>query len=166
MSDMIHLTGGAIDYRLRGSGPPLVLLSTLSGSWMRQVLELSRHHTVLTYDMRGFGDSPSNSDHPTNAEHADDLAAVLDALGMDTAVVVGMSHGGLVAQHFALKHGYRLAGLGLVATFCVPHGPTTSCCACSTASWNVTTYPVSGRFSRACCSPRPTRPRCCVARVL
>lgn len=122
--DRIKLDGGSIRYRLRGSGRPLILLATLSGSWLRQVPTLSRHFSVLTYDMRGFGDSPSNMGFPTNAEHADDLATLLDVLRMDKAVVVGMSHGGLVAQHFAAKHAERLAGLGLVATFAAPHGPT------------------------------------------
>ncbi|MDQ2583479.1 hypothetical protein CKY47_05690 [Saccharothrix yanglingensis] len=122
--ERIDVTGGAIGYRRGGSGPPLVLLSTLAGGWLRQVPVLSRHFDVLTYDMRGFGDSPSDTGHPTNAQHADDLAVLLDRLGVDRAAVVGMSHGGLVAQHFAAKHADRLTGLGLVATFAAPHGPT------------------------------------------
>ncbi|MBB5953852.1 3-oxoadipate enol-lactonase [Saccharothrix tamanrassetensis] len=120
----IDLDGGGIGYRLRGNGPPLVLLATLAGSWMRQLPALSQHFTILTYDMRGFGDSPSDTGFPTNAQHADDLAALLDHLDIDRAVVIGMSHGGLVAQHFAAKHTDRLSGLGLVATFAAPHGPT------------------------------------------
>lgn len=122
--DRIDLDGGNIRYRVRGQGPPLVLLATLSGSWMRQTPQLSRHFSVLTYDFRGFGDSASPAGFPTNAEHADDLAAVLDQLGIERAPVIGMSHGGLVAQYFAAKHADRLSGLGLVATFAVPHGPT------------------------------------------
>jgi len=124
MDDWVQLKDGAIRFRQRGSGPSLVLVSTLAGSWTRQVTELSRNFTVLTYDMRGFGNSPSTTGFPTNADHADDLAAVLDALGIARAVVVGMSHGGLVGQHFTVKHADRLAGLGLVATFARPHGPT------------------------------------------
>jgi 3-oxoadipate enol-lactonase len=122
--DTVSLPGGEINLRLRGSGPPLVLVSTLAGGWTSQVNELSRQFTVLTYDLRGFGASPSKTGFPTNAEHADDLATVLDALGIPRAVVVGMSHGGLVGQHFAARHRDRLAGLCLVATFAKPHGPT------------------------------------------
>ncbi|WP_158075596.1 alpha/beta fold hydrolase [Actinokineospora bangkokensis] len=122
--DRIELDGGSIRYRVRGSGQPLVLLATLQGSWLRQVRALTEHFTTITYDMRGFGDSPSLVGFPTNAEHADDLAALLDHLGVERAVVVGMSHGGLVAQHFAAKHAERLAGLGLIATFGTAHGPT------------------------------------------
>ncbi|MGW5456625.1 alpha/beta fold hydrolase [Nocardia sp. NPDC003979] len=121
----VHLTTGTIRYRLKGNGgPPLVLLSTLMGSWLRQVPILSRHFSVLTYDMRGFGNSPSSAGYPTNAQHADDLVGVLDHLSIKRAIVVGMSHGGLVAQHFAARHPGRLSGLGLVATFAAPHGPT------------------------------------------
>lgn len=122
--DRVVLDGGTIRFRQRGAGPPLVLVSTLAGGWTRQVPELSRTFTVLTYDLRGFGDSPSTRGLPTNAEHAEDLAAMFDELGIARAAVVGMSHGGLVSQHFAAKHPDRLAGLGLVATFAKPHGPT------------------------------------------
>ena len=122
--DLVDIPGGAIRLRRKGAGPPLVLLSTLAGGWMRQVPELSRDFTVITYDMRGFGGSPSDRGFPTNAEHAADLAALLDRLDLPRATVVGQSHGGLVAQHFAAGYPGRLAGLGLVATFSCPHGPT------------------------------------------
>lgn len=122
--DTIAVPGGGVRCRTVGAGPPLVLLTTLSGSWMRQVPALREHFTVITYDMRGFGDSPSTTGFPDNAAHADDLARVLDALGVPAATVVGLSHGGLVAQHFAARHAERLTGLGLVATFGASHGPT------------------------------------------
>ncbi|MFD0391949.1 alpha/beta fold hydrolase [Streptomyces nogalater] len=86
-------------------------MSTLAGTWMRQSSELSKHFTVLTYDMRGFGDSPSAQDgFPSNAEHADDLARLLDILDLPEASVLGLSHGGLVAQHFVLRHPQRVSG--------------------------------------------------------
>jgi 3-oxoadipate enol-lactonase len=122
--ETVELAQGTIRYRLHGQGAPLVLLSTLSGGWVRQLPQLSRHFTLLRYDVRGFGESTSRSGLPTNAEHADDLAALLDALDLGAAIVVGMSHGGLVAQHFAATHPDRLLGLGLVSTFAAPHGPT------------------------------------------
>ncbi|UMP00007.1 alpha/beta fold hydrolase [Amycolatopsis sp. EV170708-02-1] len=122
--ERIEVDGGDIRYRFDGSGPSLVLLTTLSGTWMRQLPVLTRHFRVLTYDMRGFGESVSDTGFPANAEHADDLAVLFDRLDIDRAAVIGMSHGGLVAQHFAAKHSERLSGLGLVATFAAPHGPT------------------------------------------
>lgn len=120
----LDLNGGHIEFRTKGEGEPLVLLSTLSGSWMRQLPVLSKKFQVISYDMRGFGDSPSATGFPTNAEHADDLALLLESLGVERATVIGLSHGGMVAQHFAAKHGERLAGLGLVSTIASAHGPT------------------------------------------
>lgn len=123
-TNRVTVPGGSITYKLEGEGPLLVLLTTLSGTWLRQIPELSKHFTVLTYDMRGFGESPSQTGFPSNTEHADDLAAVLDALHFSDATVVGLSHGGLVGQHFAAKHADRLRGLSLVATFAKPRNST------------------------------------------
>lgn len=123
-ADVVGVPGGGIFYRVVGDGPPLVLLTTLSGSWMRQVPVLREHFRVVTYDLRGFGESPSSTGFPANTEHADDLAAVLDHLHLPAATVVGLSHGGLVAQHFAARHPHRLTGLGLVATFGQTHPQT------------------------------------------
>ncbi|GAB2830142.1 alpha/beta fold hydrolase [Actinocorallia aurea] len=124
ITDTAQLKEGAIRYRARGEGPPLVLLTTLGGTWMRQIPALSKHYTVITYDMRGFGDSPSATGYPANADHADDLAELLTALGHDRAAVAGLSHGGLVAQHFAARHPERLSALALVATFAKPREST------------------------------------------
>jgi 3-oxoadipate enol-lactonase len=114
--DTVRLRDGSIRYRIRGDGPPLALLSTLSGTWMRQFPLLAKHFTVLTYDFRGFGASPSATGFPTNEEHADDLATLTETLGFPRVSVVGLSQGGMVAQYFAVRHPDRLAGLGLVAT--------------------------------------------------
>ncbi|WP_239340439.1 alpha/beta fold hydrolase [Frankia sp. CiP3] len=121
---VVDLPGGSISYRLRGEGPLLVLVTTLSGTWMRQIPTLRKYFTVLTYDMRGFGDSVSTTGFPTNEEHADDLALLLDALGFPAGTVLGLSHGGLVSQWFAVRHPDRLTGLALVATFATPSDST------------------------------------------
>ena len=115
---------GSIQYWLEGDGPPLVLVSTLSGTWQMQVRELRKRFTVLTYDMRGFGRSPSANGLPSNQQHADDLAALLTAVGCSRARLIGLSHGGLVCQHFAARYPDRLAGLVLAATFARARGST------------------------------------------
>jgi 3-oxoadipate enol-lactonase len=119
-----EVSGGSISYQVEGEGPLLVLVSTLAGTWRGQVRDLRKRFTILTYDMRGFGESPSTTGFPTNAEHADDLAALLDVVGASRATVLGLSHGGLVSQHFAGKHPDRLSGLALVATFAKARGST------------------------------------------
>ncbi|HEU4727134.1 MAG TPA: alpha/beta hydrolase [Kofleriaceae bacterium] len=122
----LEISSGRIRYSLVGDGVPLCLVSTIAGTWHGQLRSLSKHHQVLTYDMRGFGGSTS-VDHalPSNDQHADDLAEIIGAAGLSRPpVVVGLSHGGLVAQRFALRHPERLAGLVLVATFARASGST------------------------------------------
>ncbi|MFI1970544.1 alpha/beta fold hydrolase [Streptomyces cinnamoneus] len=116
MAEDLQITHGSIRYSLRGDGPPLVLLSTLAGTWMRQATTLSKDFTVLTYDMRGFGESPSETGFPDNEGHADDLAEILDKLGFPRAHLFGLSQGGMVSQYFARRHPDRLEKLGLIAT--------------------------------------------------
>ncbi|WP_437626756.1 alpha/beta fold hydrolase [Sorangium sp. So ce1151] len=117
---------GRLRYALVGEGPPLCLVSTMSGTWHRQLRTLTKRYQVLTYDMRGFGESTSaDGALPSNEEHADDLAEIIDHLDLARPpVVVGLSHGGLVAQHFALRHPNKLSGLVLTATFARAYGST------------------------------------------
>lgn len=116
----LNIRSGSVRYSLVGEGPPICLVSTISGTWRGQLRTLAKRYQVLTYDMRGFGGSTSTGDGelPTNEQHADDLAEIIGGLGLARPpVVVGLSHGGLVAQRFALRHPDQLSGLVLVATF-------------------------------------------------
>jgi 3-oxoadipate enol-lactonase len=79
-----------------------VLMST--ASWAFQTPVLSQHYRLLLYDCRGMW----QSDHPPGPYsmelHADDLAALLDALGIDRAHIGGTSYGAEVSMAFALKY--------------------------------------------------------------
>lgn len=102
-------------------GEPLLLIMGMSGSrlsWGEAFLgELARDFDVVAYDHRGVGSS-SRSERPfTLAELAEDAAGLLDALGWDTAHVVGISMGGMVAQELALAHPERLRTLTLGCTY-------------------------------------------------
>jgi len=70
----------------------------------------------LAPDLPGFGASASLPGPYTMEAYADGLAALLDARGLERVALVGGSMGGVVAQHFALRHPARLARLLLVAT--------------------------------------------------
>ena len=70
----------------------------------------------LAPDLPGFGASARLPGPYTMEAYADGLAALLDARGLDQIALVGGSMGGVVAQHFALRHSARLARLLLVAT--------------------------------------------------
>lgn len=103
-----------------GSGPVVVLLHAFPLSramWAAQRRELSRRYRVVTPDLRGMGETPAGDAVPTMKDLADDVAALLDHLGIAGPVVVGgSSMGGYVAQAFALVHPDRLRGLILMDT--------------------------------------------------
>lgn len=86
-----------------------VLMST--ASWGLQTPVLARSYRVLLYDCRGMW----KSDHPagpyTMELHADDLAGLLDALGIERAHIGGISYGGEVSLAFALKYPQRTRSL-------------------------------------------------------
>jgi pimeloyl-ACP methyl ester carboxylesterase len=107
-------------WREGGDGPALVLLNGWSASglaWPRTwVRELERTRRVIRIDNRGSGYSRFAQTPFTMPDLADDIAAVLDAVGTERATVLGMSMGGMIAQEFALRHPARLAALILVAT--------------------------------------------------
>jgi pimeloyl-ACP methyl ester carboxylesterase len=106
-------------YEEAGSGEPLVLIRGLGSdlqAWAPSIPALAKQFRVITYDNRGAGRT-SAPDKPYSIEGmADDLAALLDALKIAKASVVGYSMGGMVAQEFALKHAGKLEKLVLLAT--------------------------------------------------
>jgi 3-oxoadipate enol-lactonase len=109
-------------YELHGpeTAPVLVLnngvIMNAATSWVFQTATLSKHYRLLQYDCRGQG----QSDHPegpyTMDLHADDLAALMGALGIEQAHVAGISYGGEVAQAFVLKYPAKVRTLILADT--------------------------------------------------
>ncbi|MDR6393287.1 alpha/beta fold hydrolase [Paraburkholderia phenoliruptrix] len=75
--------------------------------WAPQIDALAASYQVLVYDMLGHGESALPSATPTLAEYAAQLKALLDAMGIGRAHVVGHSMGALVALEFALAHPQR-----------------------------------------------------------
>jgi 3-oxoadipate enol-lactonase len=119
-------TGPTLNYVRRGSGEPMLLIQGMSGnhlSWGEPFLtELERDFDLVAYDHRGVGKSSRVTDPFSIADLADDAAAVLDALGWDSAHVVGISMGGMVAQELALRHPQRVRTLTLGCTYCGGEG--------------------------------------------
>jgi len=104
--DTGHATidGGALFYESAGSGPVVVLLhggNLDRRMWDEQFIPFSRHYRVIRYDARGFGRS-TPADKPFAAH--DDLAALLRALHIERASLIGLSLGGRIAMDFALVH--------------------------------------------------------------
>ena len=104
----------------KGSGPPVVFVHGFcqsSAYWapsLERVAEQGVHG--LAVDLPGFGASAGLPGPYTMAGLADALARELDARGLREVVLVGGSMGGVVAQHFALRHAGRVTRLLLVAT--------------------------------------------------
>lgn len=73
-------------------------------------------HRVLVVDNRGTGESARPLRPWTMAEMADDVAAVLDHASVEQARVIGMSLGGMIALHTAVRHPDRVQALGLICT--------------------------------------------------
>jgi pimeloyl-ACP methyl ester carboxylesterase len=115
----VPVLGGVVHVEEAGSGAPLVLLHGLGGDatfWMRELDALAGRFRVIALDLRGSGRTATASTEHEVEDLADDVAAVLDALGIERAHVVGFSMGGYVAQAFAVRHPERLARLVLAAT--------------------------------------------------
>ncbi|MGH2587722.1 MAG: alpha/beta fold hydrolase, partial [Dehalococcoidia bacterium] len=79
---------------------------------------LARSFRVITFDNRGTGLSDKPEAPTTIAQMADDVAGLLDALGIARAHVFGISMGGMIAQELALRHPEKVAGLVIGCTNC------------------------------------------------
>jgi pimeloyl-ACP methyl ester carboxylesterase len=113
-----------IAYETAGHGDPLLMIMGFladSRMWVLQTPVFSEHFTCITFDNRGVGMSSSPPGPYTTEQMAADAIAVLDDAGIDRAHVLGISMGGAIAQHVALKAPERIRSLTLAATWCHPN---------------------------------------------
>jgi len=107
-------------YESLGEGTPMVLQAHDHTPWLfAQAPVFSQRYRFLTYDRRGTGRSTSPPGDWTPADLANDLAAFLDALGIQRAIVGGSSLGGVVTAEFAVDHPSR--ALALIIGHTVPY---------------------------------------------
>jgi pimeloyl-ACP methyl ester carboxylesterase len=112
-SDLLYFTE-------RGSGSPLLLLHGLmvTGEMFEPVIEyFATRHRVIVPDLRGHGRSRGLAPPYTAAQLASDLSRLLDRLGIDSAAVLGYSHGGAIAQQLALDYPTRCNRLVLACAY-------------------------------------------------
>ncbi len=118
IADALTVASGAarLAVEAAGEGPSVVLLHAGVAdrrSWRPVMAPLLADHHVVAWDRRGFGDTTVDRAEPH--DHVTDLVAVLDALSIDRAVLVGNSQGGRTAMDAALAHPERVAGVMMVA---------------------------------------------------
>ncbi|NUR93127.1 MAG: alpha/beta fold hydrolase [Nonomuraea sp.] len=91
--------------------------------WLAQREGLARSCRVITPDLRGFGGSRLGDDEPSVEAMADDVAAMLDAEGVERAVIGGLSMGGYVTMAFCRRHPDRVLGVVLADTKATADAP-------------------------------------------
>ncbi len=110
----VDVDGAQLAYRVDGHGPALVLVHAGIADmrmWEPLVGLLDHRFTVVRYDMRGHGETTYG---PGECSDVDDLGALLDALEIESCVLVGASFGGLVALAFAAAHPERVERLAVI----------------------------------------------------
>lgn len=110
-SGHIDVDGTAVYYEHAGDGRAVVLLHAGvadSRMWDEQFAEFARDFLVARFDFRGFGRTQLA---PGEFSDFDDVAAVMDALGLETAAIVGLSYGAQVAIDFCLAYPERVDAL-------------------------------------------------------
>jgi 3-oxoadipate enol-lactonase len=139
-----------IDYERSGDGPPLLMIMGMSGtalSWGEPFLSDLRHDfDLIAYDHRGVGASSQLDGPVTIREMAQDAAGLLAALELDSAHVLGISMGGMIAQELALAAPERIRTLTLGCTYCGGEG---SSLAAPAALQRLTEAMMSGDRERA-----------------
>ncbi len=116
-SGFVNVGDARLYYETAGQGIPFVMIHAGvadSRQWNNEFAFFVNHYQVIRYDMRGYGKS-----EPVDGEfnHLDDLAAILNALGIqEPALIMGCSMGGGLAMDFALTHPDRAKALIMVGS--------------------------------------------------
>ena len=113
--------GVKLHYEESGSGLPIVFVHEFAGDWRTwepQMRHFSRRYRCIAYNARGYppSDVPADVERYSQQRARDDIRAVLDALGIERAHIVGNSMGGFATLHFGMAYSAR--ALSLVIAGC------------------------------------------------
>ncbi|MEE9414654.1 MAG: alpha/beta hydrolase [Acidimicrobiales bacterium] len=121
MADISWIEGTPrIACEVSGTGPPVVFLHGVGGNrrnWAYQTAQLSDTYTTVAWDARGYGDSDDYEGDLEFSQFGDDLARMLDHLGIDSAHLVGLSMGARVLMDFFPRNRDRVVTLTLCDCF-------------------------------------------------
>ena len=122
----VELSATELNYERSGAGEPLLLIQGMSANhmaWGRAfAAPLERDFEVIVFDNRGMGLSRRVGEAFSIAEMASDTAELLAALEIESAHVMGISMGGMIAQELALGHPERLRSLTIGCSYCGGEG--------------------------------------------
>ena len=121
----VAVPGGELSVEVRGQGVPLVLLHGFPfdrSMWRHQLAALTRWQRIAP-DLRGFGASSAPADGYSMARYADDVVAVLDAVGVKQALFCGLSMGGYIIFELLRRHADRVRAIVLADTRAEPDAP-------------------------------------------
>jgi len=117
-------------YEIHGEGEPFVMIPGATGNVdgeYRVIPVFAREYKVVAFDNRGAGRSDAPDIPYTTEMMANDLAGLLDTIGIDSVHILGGSLGGMIAQQFALRYPERVISLILACTgFGGPHSIITT----------------------------------------
>ncbi len=114
----IRIDDREVNYVEMGEGPPLVFVHGLGASWqswLENLPEFARDHRVIAMDLPGFGYSEMPPEDISIERYARWTCALLDALGIESAALVGNSMGGFIAAEMAIRSPERVQRLAVVS---------------------------------------------------
>jgi pimeloyl-ACP methyl ester carboxylesterase len=113
------VNGVTLYYEDEGAGTPVLLIHGFplsSKIWSRQIDGLKREFRVIAPDLRGFGSSEAPSSGYSMDSYADDIAGLMNHLGLESAVVCGMSMGGYVLLNLLDRYPEKVKGACFMVT--------------------------------------------------
>ena len=107
-------------YEVKGKGEPIIFLHGIAGSsnmFKPQVKKLSKFYKTIVVDLKGNGRSDSVKTTRYVDVHINSIDNLMNHLGIEKAIFVGLSYGGIITQYFAIKHPKKVSEMVLIDTY-------------------------------------------------